>query len=240
MELRVFADAEALAEAAATLWLDGLTAEPDLVMAVPAGRTPRPTYRALQAESGRRGLSFARTRVFAVDELGAPAPAEGHFWRQVREAFLAWADIPVANLYPFDPAAADPEAMCRAIEARIAAAGGLDLAVLGLGRNGHLAANEPGSPFDSRTRPVRLLPDTIAYMLTDEAAWPGVVDRALTLGLGTLAEAGRVVVLVTGLAKRDILRRALTGPVGPDCPASLLQRLPGALVLADRAAAGTL
>jgi glucosamine-6-phosphate deaminase len=240
MELRVFADADALAEAAATAWLDRLAARPDLVMAVPAGRTPRPTYRALRQASARRGLTFARTRVFPVDELCAPAPAEGFFWRQVREALLDWADVPAANLHPFDPAAPDLEAMCRAIEARIGAVGGLDLAVLGLGRNGHLAANEPGSPFDSRTRPVRLLPDTVAYMLTDDAARPGVGDRALTLGLGTLAEARLVVVLVTGPAKREILRRALTGPVDPDCPASLLQRLPGALVLADRAAAGTL
>jgi glucosamine-6-phosphate deaminase len=240
MELQVFSDAEALAGAAASAWLDRLAARPDLVMAVPAGRTPRPTYRALRAASADRGLSFARARVFGVDELCAPAVGEGYFWRQVREAFLSWAGIPEANLHPFDPAARDSEAMCRAIETGIAAAGGLDLAVLGLGRNGHLAANEPGSSFDSRTRPVHLLPDTIAYMQTDETSRPGVVDRAVTLGLGTLAEARRVVVLVTGPTKRDILRRALTGPVDPECPASLLQRLPGALVMADQAAAGTL
>ncbi len=240
MKLHVFDDAAALARGAAAHWLERLTARLDLVMAAPAGRTPRPTYQALRAEAERRDLSLARMRVFAVDELCAPAPADGYFWRHVRAGLLDWAGIPAANLHPFDPAAADLDAMCREIERRVATLGGLDLVVLGLGPNGHLASNEPGSAFDSRTRPVRLLPETVAYMLTDEEADPRVCDRAATLGLGTLAEAREVVVLVSGAAKREILRRALTGPVTPDCPASLLQRLPGALVLADRAAAGAL
>jgi len=240
MQLRVFDDSEALASGAATLWLDRLVARPDLVIAAPAGRTPRPTYRHLQDEAQRRGLSFARTRVFAVDELVAPAPADGYFWRHVREAFLAWAGIPASNLHPFDPRAADLDAMCRDYEEQIEAAGGLDLVLLGLGPNGHLASNEPGSPFDSRTRSVRLLPETVAYIRTDDDADPRVSDTAVTLGLGTLTEAREVVVLVSGSSKRDILRRTLTGPVTPDCPASLLQTLPGARVLADRAAAGAL
>jgi glucosamine-6-phosphate deaminase len=205
-------------------------------MAVPAGRTPRPTYQQLRIETARRRLSFGQAHVFEVDELCAPGPGEGYFWRDVREGLLAWAAIPDSRLHPFDPAAADPDGMCRAVEASITALGGLDLAVLGLGRNGHLAANEPGSPFDSRTRPVRLLPETVAYILTDAAVRPGVGDRAVTLGLGTLAEAREVVVLVSGAGKASILHRALTGPVAPDCPASILQRWPHAVVLTDRAA----
>ncbi len=236
----MFDDPQALAQGAATLWLDRLAARADLVMAVPAGRTPRLTYQRLREEASRRRLSFARTRVFAVDELCAPAPADGYFWGQVREGLLTWAGVPAAHRYPFDPAAADLLAMCRAYEQRIAAAGGLDLVVLGLGPNGHLAMNEPGSAFESRTRPVRLLPDTVAYILTDEGADPRVVDAAVTLGLGTLAEAREIVVLVSGVAKRDILRTALTGSITPDCPASLLQSHGAALVLADRAAAAGL
>ncbi|MGH7322191.1 MAG: 6-phosphogluconolactonase, partial [Candidatus Rokuibacteriota bacterium] len=213
---------------------------PDLVMAAPAGRTPRLTYRRLREEASRRGLSFARTRVFAVDELCAPALAGGYFWRHVREGLLAWAGLPDAHLYPFDPAAPDLPAMCGAYEQKIAAVGGLDFVVLGLGPNGHLASNEPGSAFDSRTRPMRLRPETVAYILTDEGADPRVVDSAVTLGLGTLAEAREVVVLVSGAAKRDILRRALTGPITPDCPASVLQTHGATLVLADSAAAAGL
>jgi glucosamine-6-phosphate deaminase len=237
VRLEVLEDAEAVAAAAAELWLDRLAARPDLVVAAPAGRTPRPMYRRLRDEAARRGASFSRVRVFAVDELCAPAPAGGYFWRHVQEAFLDWADVPLDHRHPFDPAAPDLDAMCRAVERRIVELGGLDLVLLGLGPNGHLASNEPGSAFDSRTRAVVLRPETVAYILTDERADPCVSYRAVTLGLGTLAEAREVVVLVSGAPKHEALRRALTGPVTPDCPASMLQTLPGALVLADRAAA---
>ncbi len=240
MKLCVFDDAEALAAAAAALWVDRLATRPGLVMAAPAGRTPRATYRRLREEVARRGVSLAGSRVFAVDELCGPAPAEGYFWRQVHAGLLTWAGIPREQLYPFDPGAPDLEAMCADIERRIAALGGLDLVLLGLGPNGHLASNEPGSAFDSRTRPVRLLPETVAYILTDDGADRRVSGLSVTLGLGTIAEAREVVVLVSGEAKRDILRRALTGPVSPECPASLLQVSPQAVVLADRAAAGDL
>jgi glucosamine-6-phosphate deaminase len=238
--LEVYEDVAAVAAAAAGLWLERLAARPELVVAVPAGRTPRPTYRRLREEAGRRRISFRRSHVFPVDELVAPAPAEGYFWRQVRAGFLDWADVPPAQCYPFDPVAADLAAMCGRVEARIGELGGLDLVLLGLGLNGHLAANEPGSAFDSRTRPVVLQTETVAYILADAGAGSQVGDRAVTLGLGTIAEAREAVVLVTGAAKRDILRRALTGPVGPDCPASLLQRARAMRVFADRAAAGGL
>jgi glucosamine-6-phosphate deaminase len=240
VNLQVFEDSEALAAAAAGVWLERLEGRQELVVAVPAGRTPRPTYRRLREEAGRRRLSFRHSRVFPVDELIASAPAEGYFWRQVRAGFLDWAGVPPVQCHPFDPAAPDPAAMCERMEARIAEVGGLDLVLLGLGLNGHLAANEPGSAFDSRTRPVVLQPETVAYIRADADVGSAVGDRAVTLGLGTIAEAREALVLVTGAAKRDILRRALTGPVGPDCPASIAQRLPAMRVLADRAAASGL
>ena len=133
MTLEVYEDAEGVAGAAAGLWLERLEARPGLVVAVPAGRTPRPTYRRLREEAGRRRLSFRRTHVFPVDELVAPAPAEGYFWRQVRAGFLDWADVPPAQCYPFDPEAPDLAAMCGRVEARIRELGGLDLVLLGLG-----------------------------------------------------------------------------------------------------------
>jgi len=235
----VLPDAEAVGAAAARHWLDCLARRPGLVVAVPAGRTPRPMYRHLRVEAAGRRLSFAACHVFGVDELCLPGAREGYFWRQIREAFLDRAGIPPSHRHPFDPAATDLQAMCDGLEARIRELGGLDLAILGLGPNGHLAANEPGSPLDSRARPVRLDPATLAHLATDPAAPGPVSDRAVTLGLGTLAEARQVLVLVTGAGKREILRRALAGPVGPECPASLLQRLPAARVLADRAAAGS-
>lgn len=173
-------------------------------------------------------------RVFEVDELCPPAPADGYFWRQIRSELLDWARIPAAQLNPFSVAASDLEAMCRDYEAAIAAAGGLDLVMLGLGPNAHLASNEPGSGFDSRTRPVSLVPGTVDYILTDEVIQGEVSSRSVTLGLGTIVEAREVVVLVSGAHKRDALRAMLAGPATPEVPASILRRHARCTVLATR------
>jgi glucosamine-6-phosphate deaminase len=234
MELVVCWDAAALAERAAGLILERLRETPGLAMAVPAGRTPRQMYQRLAARHAADPRPFARMRVFAVDELCPPAPPGGYFWRQIREEFLAWARVPEAQRHPFQVDATDLARMCADYERAIAAGGGLDLVMLGLGPNGHVASNEPGSPLDSRTRPVELLPATVAYILTDRVIQGVVSPRAVTLGLGTLLEAREVVVLVSGAHKRAALRAMLEGPVSEAVPASSLQRHPGCRVLATR------
>lgn len=236
MDLIVCRNAEELAEAAAALFRQRLTATPALAMAVPAGRTPRRMYWHLRETHARAPLDVSRMRVFSVDELCPPAPADGYFWRQIRSDLLSWVRVPPERCHPFGVDAPDLEAMCAEYEAAIAEAGGLDLIMLGLGPNGHIASNEPGSPFESRTRPVRLLPETVRYILTDDVIQGPVSDRAVTLGMATILEAREVVVLVSGAAKRDPLQKLLNGPVTPDVPASILQRHPRCTILADQAA----
>ena len=238
MELVVCRDPAALARRAADYFLDRVRANPDLNMAVPAGRTPRLMYALLAEAHGQGRVDFRRTRVFSVDELCPPAPPDGYFWRQVRKEFLAWAGVPTARQHPLRVDRPDLLAMCVECEERIARAGGLDLVMLGLGPNGHIASNEPGSPFDSRCRPVRLLPSTVNYILTDEVIQGAVSDRAVTLGIGTILEAREVVVLVSGAGKREPLSKMLDGPITPDVPASALRRHPRCVILADEAAVG--
>ena len=151
-------DAPELAEAAADVFRDRLAARPDLAMAVPAGRTPRRMYGLLRDRQARVPVAYGAMRVFSVDELCPPAPRDGYFWRQVRSEFLAWARVPPERCHPFRVDAPDLEAMCRAYEETIAQAGGLDLVMLGLGPNAHIASNEQGSAFDSAPRTVRLRP----------------------------------------------------------------------------------
>ena len=229
-------DGAELAQRAAALFVDRLARKPDLAMAVPAGRTPRAMYGRLNRLHGDDPSGFARMRVFAVDELCPPAPADGYFWRQIRDEFLDWARVPEDRRHPFTVDVADLEAMCREYEVAIRAGGGLDLVMLGLGPNGHLASNEPGAALDSLTRPVTLLPATVAYILTDDVIHGAVSAQAVTLGLKTLLEAREVVVLVSGAHKRVPLRAMLEGPLSPDVPASVLQRHADCTVLADRAA----
>jgi len=236
MQVLIARDADELAEVAADVFRDRVRARPALAMAVPAGRTPRRMYARLAALQARQPVDYAQMRIFSVDELCPPAPADGYFWRQVRAEFLAWAGVDAARCRPFAVDAADLEAMCAAYETAIAEAGGLDVVMLGLGPNAHLASNEPGCAFDLRTRPVRLLDETVRYILSDDVIQGPVCDRAVTLGLATIIAAREVVVLVSGEAKREPLARALDGPVTPEVPASILRTHPRCLVIADRAA----
>ena len=236
MQLTVVADPDELAEAAARLFRDRLRAVPTLAMAVPAGRTPRRMYARLRQLQDVAPVDFTRMRVLAVDELCPPAPPDGYFWRQVRAEFLAWAGVPFERCHPFRVHEPDLARMCEEYDKTIGALGGLDLVMLGLGPNGHIASNEPGTPFTALTRPVRLLPETVGYILTDEVIQGEVCDQAVTLGMATLLEAREVVVLVSGAGKREPLRRLLEGEVSPALPASLLRRHPRCTVLADREA----
>jgi len=111
MKVVVFRDAAELAAAAAILFRERLTARPDLAMAVPAGRTPRRMYARLRDWQAREPVDYGRMRVFSIDELCPPAPADGYFWRQVRSEFLSWAGVPTERCHPFDVGAPDLEAM---------------------------------------------------------------------------------------------------------------------------------
>ena len=234
MKLVVFRDAAKLAEAAADLFRARVGGKPDLAMAVPAGRTPRRMYGRLRERQARAPVDYSLMHVFSVDELCLPAPSDGYFWRQIRSEFLSWAPVPAERCHPFDVAAPDLEAMCRAYEETIAKAGGLGLVMLGLGPNAHIASNEPGSAFDSSTRPVRLLPETVDYILTDEVIQGAVGDRAVTLGIATILAAREVVVLVSGRGKQAPLARLLEGPIDPAVPASALRLHDRCTILADR------
>lgn len=116
--------------------------------------------------------------------------------------------------------------------------GGLDLLVESIGINGHIGFNEPGSPPDAPSRILALTDDTLEYNIT---YWDREVPRyGLTIGLGTILAARQILLLVSGLAKADPLARALTGQITPDVPASILQKAPQVIVVADRDAASLL
>jgi glucosamine-6-phosphate deaminase len=242
MQLVVVRDADELAVTAGELFRDRVRANPELTVAVPAGRTPRRMYALLRERQARDPIDWSRLRVFSVDELCPPAPGDGYFWRQVRHEFLAWSRVPPERCHPFRVEAGDLDAMCRDYDRAIAACGGLDLVMLGLGPNAHLASNEPGGSLDSATRAVTLLPETVAYIRTDganlELAGGAVSDRAVTLGLATILAAREVVVLVSGATKRAAVTRLLGGQVSPEAPASVLRDHPRCTILADRAARG--
>ncbi|MCM2258617.1 MAG: glucosamine-6-phosphate deaminase [Vicinamibacteria bacterium] len=234
MKLEVFADPDAVARAAAELLTAVVAAQPEIVLALPTGRTPVPTYAELARRHGAGAFDPSRARAFNLDELLLPrgdertfrAFMERHAWERiglVRER----CDIP-------DSSAADPEAECRRYEQAIAAAGGIDLALLGVGADGHVAYNLPG-PEVERTHVVTL-PEGLADSLGVSPDQRPL--RAITMGLATIRSARRIVILATGASKARPLQELRSGAASAAWPCTFLRDHTDLTVLADRAAAG--
>ncbi len=239
MRLEVFDTAEAAAAAAAARLAACLGARPSAVLGLATGATMEPVYAALRRRLREERLSLAQATSFNIDEyLGLGADDPQSYRATMNRLLFDDVDLPAARAHLPDGLAEDPEAEARRYEAAIAAAGGLDLQLLGLGRNGHVGFNEPGSPADSRTRVVALSAATREANARHFPAGAAVPSHAITLGIATLMEARALLMVVTGAAKRAPLARLLEGPPAPDCPASLLAGHPDFTVLADRAAAG--
>lgn len=233
MNVRVLENALAVARAAADFVAERAAARPELVLALPTGRTPVALYAELARRHAGGTLDLSRARAFNLDELVLP-PAdprsfrsfmERHVWQRiglVRER----CDIP-------NPAAPDLVAECRRYEEALAAAGGLDLAILGVGADGHIAYNLPG-PVTLPTH-VERLPDGLAAALeVPPEAWP---LRALTMGLGTIRAARELLLLATGETKANAIAALRRGEEYPDWPCTFLSGHPALTVLLDPAAA---
>jgi glucosamine-6-phosphate deaminase len=243
MDVIIAADYDDLSRRAAGVIADLVLARPDAVVSLATGETPLGMYRVLigWAESGRVDLS--RLRFFMLDDyLGVAPDDQRSFYRWLREAIFDPAGVPPEHIRMLPTLATDDQlaAACAAHEEALAAAGGLDFQLLGIGGNGHLGFNEPGSPASSRTRVVDLTASTLHDNARYWSAGMAVPSRALTMGLGTILGARQQLLLASGASKAEILARALEGPVTEDVPASLLQEASGAIVIADRAAASRL
>jgi glucosamine-6-phosphate deaminase len=223
-KITVVADPSAVAAAAADVVAAVVAARPDAVIALPTGSTPLPLFRELHARIARGDLDLSRVRLFCLDEyVGATPDDPNSLIGWLQGAFIDGSGIREENIIRVPAAATNPDAAALDYERTLAEFGGLDLVVLGLGPNGHIAYNEPGSPADSRTRTLDLTPQSIAQA---EAYWkPGVATphRAITMGVATLLEAKRILLIVTGAAKADMLRRSLEEPMTADVPASWLR-----------------
>lgn len=238
-ELRVVPTADDLARAAADIVVTTVAERPDAVMALPTGSTPLGLFAEIVRRIQAGEVDFSRARFFCLDEyLGVDADDPNSLTGWLFREFFNPAGITPDQVQTVPSQANDAEAGAAAYEAALAEAGGLDLAVLGIGGNGHIAFNEPGSPVDSRTRVIDLTPES-----QDQAAayWEGTFPapaQAMTIGVATLLEARAIVLIATGDGKAGILREALRGPISPRVPASLLRTKPEKLtVFVDAAAA---
>jgi glucosamine-6-phosphate deaminase len=214
------------------------------VLGLATGKTPVGVYRELVRLHREEGLSFARVTTFNLDEfvgLGPHDPRSFRAWMQ-RELF-AHVDLDPAQTHVPEgvagaSGAATLDAECERYRAAIRAAGGVDFQLLGLGRNGHIAFNEPGSARDSRMRVVALAPTTRADLAGTFGALERVPSQGVTLGVADVLAARTIRLLAFGAAKREILARALSGPISPDVPASFLREHGATRWIVDADAAG--
>ena len=217
----------------ATSLLDQLRRVPASRLCLPTGSTPRPMYRRF-AESGG---DLSRSTVIMLDEVALARGSEGRFDEMIQRDLVGLLRVPPRAVHTIDVDAPDLDDECRRYEALVRD-GGLDLAVLGLGANGHLGLNEPGSELTSTTRVVQLTSETVeqmkAYGSDAPATW------GATLGVDTLLSAKSLWLLVTGSHKAEILARTMNDEVGPDVPATYLRNHESLIVFADEAAAALL
>jgi glucosamine-6-phosphate deaminase len=222
---------------AAELVANRLRARPALRLILPTGHTPLGMYTALRAHAADGSLSGDRATLFQLDEYLGLGPDDRHSYAAYLRRELA--GIRLGTVHALDGSAADPEAEC-ARHQQLLDAAPIDLAVLGLGRDGHVAFDEPGSPAEAGMRRVELHPSTRADAAADFGDAERVPREALTVGLRTLSGARELLLLVSGAAKTGALSAMLEGPAGPHCPASLIRDHPRLTIVCDEAAAAGL
>ena len=241
MEVFIYPDSSAIAAAAAKEVAKVLNAKPNAVLGMATGSTPLGLYQELVRMYQRGEVDFSHVTTFNLDEyVGLPITHAQSYHHFMHEHFFRQVNIPPQNVHIPSGTTTNYTAFCDWYEQRIRSAGGIDLQILGIGSDGHIAFNEPGSSLTSRTRLKTLAKSTI----DDNARFfnnrDDVPIYAITMGVGTIIEARRALLLATGAKKAAAVAAAVEGPVTAMITASALQMHPSCLVMLDEEAASSL
>lgn len=241
MNLLTFASGAQLNEVAANIIISQVHTTPRSILGLATGGTPVGIYEEIVRKFQSGAVSFSDVSTFNLDEyanLSIDHPESYHTY--MSKHLFSHVDLPAAQSHIPDGNAADLAAECVRYDAMIEQAGYIDLQILGLGHNGHIGFNEPAAELHAGTHVVELAQETRQANARFFASIDEVPTHALTMGVGSIMKAKKIMLVVKGADKADIVARALRGPVTTDCPASLLQLHPNLIVLLDQAAAGKL
>jgi glucosamine-6-phosphate deaminase len=241
VEVVILPDADEVARLAAERIAALVRRRPDAVLGLATGSSPTGIYARLAAEVAAGRLDLSRASGFALDEyVGIPVEHPESYASVIRRTVTEPLGLDPARVHVPDGRAADLAAAAEDYDRAIAAAGGVDLQLLGIGANGHIGFNEPTSSFASRTRIKTLSSRTRADNARFFDSAEEVPTHCLTQGLGTILEARELLLVAQGEAKADAVAAAVEGPLSSMCPASALQLHRRAAVLVDEEAAARL
>lgn len=241
MEFIIAEDYEGMSRAAADVVAGVMADDPSCVLGLATGSTPIGMYACLADDCAQGKISFKDVTTFNLDEyVGLPGTHDQSYRYFMDENLFNKVDVNKTSTHLPDGCAGDLDQMCAEYEAQIQQAGGVDIQVLGIGHNGHIGFNEPCEDFPVATHPVDLTESTINAnsRLFDDVA--DVPRRAVTMGIGTIMKAHKVLVVANGSGKAAIVKEAFTGPVVPSVPASVLQLHPDVTIVLDSEAASEL
>ena len=235
MRIYLEADYAAMSRRAANLIAAEVIRRPNCVLGLATGSTPIGTYENLIARNRAGDLSFREVRTVNLDEYKGLAPTHDQSYRYfMQHNLFDHVDILPENTNVPDGLAADPNAECARYDALVAALGYADLQLLGLGNNGHIGFNEPCDRFVKETHVVDLTESTISANARFFASEDDVPRQALTMGIGCIMAARRVLLIASGAAKADAVYKMVCGPITPACPASILQLHSDVVLVADK------
>ncbi|CEG28981.1 glucosamine-6-phosphate deaminase [Bacillus sp. B-jedd] len=234
--IKVANEAE-LSKAAGELIAGKVRSNPEIVLGLATGGTPVGTYKYLIEDHKKNGTSYSRASAVNLDEyIGLPQSNPNSYHSFMKKTLFDHIDINQENTFIPDGKAPDLEAECADYEKRIAALGGVGLQLLGIGRNGHIAFNEPGTSFASRTHVVPLTKETIEDNARFFSSREEVPTKAITMGIETILESKEIILLAFGKSKAEAMRSLIQGEVTEDFPASALQKHGNVTIIADEEA----
>jgi len=237
MKIYVADDYKGMSRKAASIIASQVTLKPNSVLGLATGSTPIGMYEQLVEWHKAGELDFSAVKTVNLDEYVGLAPDHDQSYRYfMNDNLFNHVNIDKANTHVPNGLAADPAAECARYDSVVEEMGGVDIQVLGMGHNGHIGFNEPADHFPLGTNLVDLQESTINANARFFASKDEVPKQAMTMGIHTIMKAKKILVVVNGEGKADIVKKAFTGPVTPQVPASILQLHPDVVLVGDKAA----